>query len=314
MCDDIDTSNAGHAEVGPPPPPPPPPPLASRRPLLGRRTATAALAGGLVVGGITGGYLITQAATATPSPSASPSAALPGDPGDAGPHHGGFGGRGSAHVTQDLQQAAGVIGVTEAQLQTELTAGKTIAAVAKEHNVDVAKVISTLVGDENSEIDASVSSGRLTQAQAAQMKGQTQQRVSNLVNRTGPAHGPAGFGGRRGGAQAEDQQVVAAALGITAAQLQTETSAGKTIAAIAKEHNVDAAKVISALVASENTEIDQRVSSGQITAAQGAQMKTATTQRVTDEVNGTEPAGEQGKGDGGGGTSPAASPGSSSTQ
>lgn len=85
--------------------------------------------------------------------------------------------------------------------------------------------------------------------------------------------------------------MVATALGLTTAQLQTEETAGKTIAAIAKEHNVDVNKVITAWVTSENSEIDKRVSSGQITAAQGAQEKTTTTQRVTAEVNGTRPSG-----------------------
>ncbi len=85
--------------------------------------------------------------------------------------------------------------------------------------------------------------------------------------------------------------MIATAIGISTTQLQTEMTAGKTIAAIATEHNSTAAKVISALVASENSEVDQRVSSGQITAAQGAQEKTQTTQRVTDLVNGTRPDG-----------------------
>ena len=44
-------------------------------------------------------------------------------------------------------------------------------------------------------------------------------------------------------------------------------------------------------MASENSEIDQRVASGQITAAQATQEKSQTQQRVTDEVNGTRPAG-----------------------
>jgi hypothetical protein len=286
--------DGGSPELSPPdpevapPPPPPPPALASRpsrRRLISRRGATAAVATGLVVGGVAGGYVISQAAT-TPSATASPSAGT-----TTPPHHpGGFGGGGSAARTQDLQQTAGAIGITTAQLQTEMSAGKTVSAIATEHNVDPAKVIATLVSDENSEIDAAVASGQLTQAQATQMKTQTTQRVTDFVNGTKPAHGPGGPGGRRGALQAEDEQVVATAVGISTTQLQTELTAGKTIAAIATEHGSTAANVISALVASENSEIDQRVSSGQLTAAQGAQMKTMTVQRVTDEVNGTEPA------------------------
>ena len=45
-------------------------------------------------------------------------------------------------------------------------------------------MISTLVTDENAEIDAAVSAGTLTSAQAAQMKAQTTQRVTDMVNGT----------------------------------------------------------------------------------------------------------------------------------
>jgi hypothetical protein len=285
MHDEPTTSadHAGDAGLVPPPPPPPPSMRPSRRRVIGSRTAAAAVAGGLVVGGIAGGYVISQAATSSPSASASPAAGAP--------HQHGFAGGGAAAHSQDLQQVATAIGITTAQLQTEMSAGKTIAAIAKEHNVAAATVISALVADENAEIDAAVSSGHLTQAQAAQMKTQTTQRVTDFVNGTMRAHGPGGPGGPGGGLGGEDGTVVAGTIGISTSQLQTELSSGKTIAAIAKEHNVAAAAVISALVASENKEIDQRVSSGAITAAQAAQIKAETTQRVTDEVNGTHPAG-----------------------
>jgi ribosomal protein S20 len=283
MSDDVNTTD--DASLAPPPPPPPPPPAArSRRHVIGRRGAAVAVASGLVVGGVAGGYVISQAATSSPSASASPSTAAPHN------GHPGFAGGGPAARTQDMQQVAGAIGVTTTQLQTEMSAGKTIAVIAKEHNIDAATVVSTLVTDENSEIDDAVTAGTITSAQAAQMKTQTTQRVTDMVNGTKPAHGPGGPGGPRG-MRAEDQQVIATAIGITATQLQTELTAGRTVAAIATDHNVTAATVVNALVSSENSEIDKSVSSGQITAAHGAQEKTQTQQRVTDEVNGTRPAG-----------------------
>jgi hypothetical protein len=176
-------------EIAPPPPPPPAPATSrpSRRHLISRRGAAAAVATGLVVGGVAGGYVISHAAT-PPAATASPSAGT-----TTPPHHpGGFGGGGSAARTQDLQQTAGAIGITTAQLQTEMSAGKTISAIAKEHNVDPAKVIATLVSDETSEVDAAVTSGQLTQAQATQMKAQTTQRVTDFVNGTEPAGGRGG--------------------------------------------------------------------------------------------------------------------------
>jgi hypothetical protein len=173
-----------------PPPPPPPPAPPRRRPLLGRRGATAALAGGLMAGGIAGGYMIAHAATPSPSASASaPSTAAPAEGahrgGECGPGHAGGPGRAG-----DQQVVAGALGLTTAQLQTEEAAGKTIAAIATEHHVAVSKVVSALVASENAEIDARVAGGQITAAQGAQMKAMTTQRVTDEVNGTRPAHGP----------------------------------------------------------------------------------------------------------------------------
>ncbi len=135
-------------DSGPPtwltPPPPPPPPAAgpTRRRLIGRRGATVAVASGLVMGGVAGGYVISHAASPSPSATAGPSSGSAPD-GRHGPP--GFAGGGAAARTQDLQQVAGAIGITPTQLQTEMSAGKTIAAIAKEHNVAASKVITTLV-------------------------------------------------------------------------------------------------------------------------------------------------------------------------
>ncbi|MDQ6846686.1 MAG: hypothetical protein M3019_03760 [Candidatus Dormibacteraeota bacterium] len=282
MSDDLNSSGQGSADVTPPPPPPPPPAHTPRRRVIGRKGASIAVASGLVIGGVAGGYAISQAASPTPS-AAAPSSGSSVAPPEGRPP---LGAGSPASRTEDEQQAATALGITAAQLQTDRAAGKTIAAIAKERNVDVATVIATLVGDENAEIDAAVKAGTVTSAQATQIKAQTTQRVNDMVNGTGPVHGPGGPG-----AQGEDQQVIATTIGITSMQLQTELTAGKTVAAIAANHGKTSADVISALVASENAEIDQRAASGQITAAQAAQDKTRTQQRVTDLVNGTRPAG-----------------------
>lgn len=243
---------------------------------LGRRGATALIAGGLIVGGTAGTYAMTQAVPV--GTSVSPSASGTPESGHGGRHGPG---PNPADRADDLAQAAGVIGISSAQLQTELGAGKTIAAVAAEHHVAVTSVIAKLVTDENSEIDARVKSGTLSAERAARMKATTQQRVTDMVNGVHPARG------RGHGLNSEDQQVVASALGISTTVLQTELAAGKTIAAIAGEHGVSVTTVITAWVNSENAEIDQRVSSGHLTAAQAAQMKAHTQQRITDAVNGT---------------------------
>ncbi len=111
-------------------------------------------------------------------------------PGGHGP--GGPGGK-------SLSTVATALGMSESDLRTELTDGKTIAAVAQAHNVDVQKVIDALVAEENSRIDQQVTDGRLTQDQANERKANTVERVTNQVNNTRPEGGFGRGGGPRGG-------------------------------------------------------------------------------------------------------------------
>lgn len=248
-----------------------------------RKGAAAAVAVGTI--GVAG--IVIAHAAKSPSTINALAAAATASPGTQPQGHPGRFGGSPADRTEDDQVIATAIGISTTQLQTELQGGKTIAQVAQTHGVAVDKVVSAMVAAETKEIDQRVTAGQETQAQATQEKANLQQRVTDEVNGTG--HGPGGPG-RHGGMQAEDQQLVAAAIGITTAQLQTELQSGKTIAQVAQAHGVSVDAVISKWVASENQEIDQRLAAGQVTQAQADQMKTATQQRVTDEVNGTHPA------------------------
>ena len=108
-----------------------------------------------------------------------------------------FGGlRGGAHGHgDDAAIVAKVIGISTSQLSTELSAGKTIAQVAKAHNVDPAKVIDALTTDKLSKIAAKLKDGSLTQAQADQLKATAKQRATDRVNNPG---GLCHFGDRSG--------------------------------------------------------------------------------------------------------------------
>jgi hypothetical protein len=108
-----------------------------------------------------------------------------------GRHHGGPGG----HFQHHLAAAATYLGVSETALQTQLAGGKTLAEVAKAQGKTVDGLVSALVADEKKELDAAVSSGRLTQAQADELLANAKQRFTDLVNGTVPERGPRGFGG-----------------------------------------------------------------------------------------------------------------------
>jgi hypothetical protein len=192
-------------ETPPAPAQSPAPP--QRRGRIRAKTATMATLVGLAGGGLVGGYAISQAATSTPTPSptttpggassaGSGSAAAPGTPGDADHGRGGPGGLGalggSGDRAEDDQTVATAIGISVTQLQTELQADKTIAAVAKAHNVDPNTVIAALVAAQNKEIDAALAAGSITQAQADQDKAAATQAATDRVNGTRPAGSPGG--------------------------------------------------------------------------------------------------------------------------
>ena len=90
--------------------------------------------------------------------------------------HFGFGG---------LEAAAGYIGITEAQLRTELEGGKSLAQVATAHGKSVDGLVNTLFADAKSKLDDAVSAGRLTTSQETEMLNGLKDRITNKVNSTG---------------------------------------------------------------------------------------------------------------------------------
>jgi len=97
---------------------------------------------------------------------------------EGGHHFGFFGG---------LDVAAGYIGVTEAQLRTQLENGKSLAQVAKDHGKTADGLGAALVADAKQKLDKAVSAKRITQAQADEMLTRLKQRIADLVNATGGA-------------------------------------------------------------------------------------------------------------------------------
>lgn len=85
-----------------------------------------------------------------------------------------------------LDAAASYLGLTEAQLQTELEGGKSLAQVAQAHGKSVDGLVQALADDAKSRLDAAVAAGRLTQAQADAMVAELKQRIANLVDGRAP--------------------------------------------------------------------------------------------------------------------------------
>lgn len=121
-----------------------------------------------------------------------------------GPGHGHFGHAGG------LETAASYLGLTEAELRSELAEGKTLAEVAKAEGKSVDGLVQAMVAEAKEKIDAAVDDGRLTEEQAAELKENLEERVTDLVNGELPPmrfgwhpgrgfgfHGPPAFAGPR---------------------------------------------------------------------------------------------------------------------
>jgi len=169
-----------------------------------KRTAAWAAAGVLGAVAVGAAALSQVGIAAADSASASPSASAPvpggprgpGGPGDwhGGPGQGGPGRGGPGHAAE-MTAVAKALGITETDLQTQLKAGKSLAAIAKAKGVPLQTVIDAIVAQEKTELAAAVKAGRLTQAQADQMSKDVVARVTAEVNRVPGVGGPGGPGG-----------------------------------------------------------------------------------------------------------------------
>ena len=94
-------------------------------------------------------------------------------------------------------EVATLLGMTEAQIQAERQAGKSLAQIAADKKVPEATLIETLLSAKKTAIEAAVAAGKLTEAQASAMLENMQTMVKSMVERT--TTGPMGGQGMMGG-------------------------------------------------------------------------------------------------------------------
>jgi len=190
-----------------------------------------------------------------------------------------------------LEAAATALGMTSAEVKTQLQSGKSLAEIATSKGVAVQKVIDAIVADVKAEIAEKVTDGKLTQAQADTMITGAESKVTSIVN------GEVPFG--RGHEKLRDRhhmfgdhlEAAATALGMTSAEVKTQLQSGKSLAEIATSQGVAVQKVIDAIVADVKAEIAEKVTDGKLTQAQADTMLKDVTVRVTAAVNGEVPLG-----------------------
>jgi hypothetical protein len=170
-----------------------------------------------------------------------------------------------------LATVSKVLGITEAELKTELEAGKSVSDVAKAKNIDLATVKTALLVEAKAHIDAEVAAGKLTAAEGVTKLAEMASRIDTMLTTAGlPARGPQGMGGHKGkgGPGKFMSATLATTLKLTQEELKTQLHSGKSLADVAKTQNVDIADVKTVLTSEFTAHLAEEVTSGKHTQAE----------------------------------------------
>ncbi len=94
-----------------------------------------------------------------------------------------------------VKVAADAIGIAPKDLAKEVRAGKTIAEVATEHNVDPQHVVDALVQAATQKIEAAKTAGKISAERAAKLEARAPARITKRVNEWHPKAGAKGAKG-----------------------------------------------------------------------------------------------------------------------
>jgi hypothetical protein len=158
------------------------------------------------------------------------------------------------------------------------------------------------------QIEAQVTAGKLTKAQATAIEARLARADAPLFalgggpggRGDGPGHG---HGGPGGGPVSLD--AAATYIGISATDLRTQLAAGKTLAAIATANGKTVDGLKTALTTAAKTDLDAAVTAGKLTQAQEDKILATLPARLDEEVNEVHTGGH-GAGFGGAGSPPPA--------
>jgi uncharacterized protein (DUF433 family) len=178
-----------------------------------------------------------------------------------------------------LRTAATTIGVSPQDLAGQIRAGKTVAAVATEHNVDPAGIVNAVVAALTQQIDQAVAQGKIDGNRADQAKQKLPAFANRFVNETKPNQG-------RGRAVLKDAANAAAkVIGVSVADLKQARKDGKSIAQVAKDHNKSVDDVVNAIVKQATSHVDQAVKDGKLDSKKADQIKQKLPDRAKQLVN-----------------------------
>ena len=78
------------------------------------------------------------------------------------------------------------LGLSAAAVQSDLQKGRTLAQIAKAQGKSVDGLVTAMLNDQKKRLDAAVTRGLMTQAEAAQLEANLKQNISDMVNGVHP--------------------------------------------------------------------------------------------------------------------------------
>jgi hypothetical protein len=154
---------------------------------------------------------------------------------------------------------------------------------AKQLGIQPSELSAALKKALENRIDAAVAAGRLTKAQADQLKQRIEKGDVPLFGGPGLGERPFGhFGGQLGFGRLD---AAATYLGLTESQLEQKLNAGKTLAQIAKDENKSVDGLVSALYDDAKKHLDEAVSDGRLTKQQEQSILDGLQARLKDFVD-----------------------------
>ena len=185
-----------------------------------------------------------------------------------------------------LALAGGGAAVAATQLSPKAESDAVVNDAAKQLGVSPTDLKSALTKALEDRLDAAVKDGRLTQAQADELKQRLESGdVPLLGGPLGGHHEMHGF---------PHLGAAATYLGVSESDLSSQLESGKTLADVAKAKGKTTDGLVAALVADEKKELAQAVSDGKLTQAQADDMLAGAEARFTAMVNGERPEGGPG--------------------
>ncbi len=177
-----------------------------------------------------------------------------------GDKHGFKGGLGGIGGKGLIQETATILGVDEKTLSEQVRAGQTLLQIAQAAGLTEAAYLEKLVAAETTKINEQLSAGKITQAQADQIKAELTERLKQSISSAQPVGGDRGPGGPKGhggpGGHGKggggigflgSTDTLTSALGMTKEELKAAQDAGKSLSEIAAEKGITEESLISKL-------------------------------------------------------------------